>query len=149
MTAVIAYAGNCIYLGQDKAWTAASNPEKLPAYAAETVQIVRAHTEDGERIRLCAPMIPASYIRQIDAAIEMPYGRLLTTVPPEYNLTERLYYAMEGNPEYREALGVLLGVHECNFVMTDDEKEFDSILLMDGFERIGRSSHYTIWKKTE
>ena len=147
----VMYLGNNVYLGADKAYTTAYNPEKLPQEAVDCVNIINAHAKEHGVTEKKAAVTHefAPYIRQIDATIGLPFCRIMKQPQPTRTPEQRIYHILArhiGNEKFGEELEAT----HCNYVMCRKNQTFEDVLVPAGFEEIGGTGEFLIFaKKTD
>lgn len=137
--AVIIFLSGSTYFKLDDTFFKYGNLYKIPDEYVQVAQLIGADEEENKKALVPGELTP--YIRQIDATIELLYGRQPDTA--YWNNP----YATEldnGNVEY---IVKVLEENECQYVVYKRATVMREPIQDYGFEMIAETANYVIYKK--
>ena len=136
-TALIIYAGNCVY--REPWMQRAANLQKTPDAVFEVLDVLP--RENGNAC-VAFPDPLYLYARQVDADIIMPYGRSLSGVP--IPLLQQLNQPV---PDVA-AVMTMAGNDGVDYVVINRNDDAKAVFLNSGYEPVGETSGYCIYAVT-
>lgn len=136
---IIALSGNFYFHVDDGSFREFGNLYKLPDESVLVAQLIGIDEEENKKALVPADLVP--YIRQIDASIELLYGREPDTA--YWNNP----YATEldnGNVEY---IVKILEKNNCQYVVYRRATVMREPIENYGYEMINETTNYVIYKK--
>lgn len=150
MLLVIAVTGTAVY--QPEVFVEAENPYKLPQEVIDVCDMInedaRENSIEEKKAVVVNELLP--YIRQYDGSIKMPYGRDATRgLRGKGKATKRLYALMNDPEADFKSLAKYAKKKKCNYLVYYKNGFADETLRSRGYERIGETSSYFVYRLEE
>lgn len=147
MCLVIVVTGSRIYTSEN--FIKAENLYKLPQDVIDVCDIINddahKHKIDEKKAVVVNELLP--YIRQYDGSIKMPYGRNALKNEKGQSKNGRKIFTLMSDPQVDfERLAKRSKKEQCNYLVYYKTEPENESLKNAGYERIGESSAYVVYR---
>ncbi len=144
MAVILALSGTFTYIGDT--FTVAENPYHLPDELIDLCEMVEPD-EGEERIWAAFPPSLVHYVRQYTTEIMLPFGR--ESMVDSWKKLDNPLYNEYMRPVMRsDELAKQAKEYNCHYCILDAEKQVEGDMRSNGFELIGRTDHYLVYRNT-